>query len=101
MYAGQLEEIWRLFPRRQTLVLRFEDLSRAVRPLCGEVARFLGIRPFAPARELVANARTYAQALCAEDRCHLVRIFEEEINRLERLLGWDCRDWLARPGSRP
>jgi hypothetical protein len=94
MYAGQLDEIWRFFPRTQTLVLRFEDLTRATRPLCIEVARFLGIRPFAPAREVVANARKYESPLSAEDRRYLAGIFDEDIKRLEALLGWKCADWL-------
>lgn len=95
-YAAQLEEIWKFFPRTQTLVLRFENLSRAPGQLCAEVARFLGIRSFAPAREFAANARTYEHALSAEDRGYLASLLEEDVRRLESLLGWDCADWLAK-----
>ena len=94
MYAGQLEEIWRHFPRAQTLVLRFDELRRAAGPLCIEVARFLAIRPFSPAREVVANARKYESPLSAKDRRYLAGIFAEDVRRLEALLGWDCADWL-------
>jgi hypothetical protein len=97
MYTGQLAELWRFFPPEQTLVLRFDDLRRAVKPLCAQIARFLAIRPFVPVREVVSNAREYASPLSVEDRNYLAGIFEEEIRSLERLLGWDCSDWLAGP----
>ena len=60
MYVSQLEEAWRFFPSEQTLVLRFDDLKRAARPLCEQIAHFLAIRHFTPVREVVSNAREYA-----------------------------------------
>ena len=94
-YAAQLAEIWRWFPRDQTLVLRYDDLRHAAESMCVRIARFLEIKPFAPIGELVSNAWEYPAPLSAEDRRYLAGVFAEEIRSLERLLGWDCSDWLA------
>jgi hypothetical protein len=99
MYTAQLMEVWRCFPREQTLVLRFEDLHRDTRSLCARVAAFLDIEPFAPIGELIANAWDYPAPLSAEDGRYLAGIFEEEISSLERVLGWDCSEWRAQPGA--
>lgn len=95
LYASQLAELWRFFSREQTLVLRFDDLKRGAEPLCAQIARFLDIRRFTPVYEVVSHARKYVSPLSAEDRSYLAVIFEPEIRSLERLLGWDCSDWLA------
>jgi hypothetical protein len=95
MYTQQLEAVWRFFPREQTLVLRFDDRSRPVEPLCAQIARFLGIRHFAPVGELVSNAWEYPSPLSTEDRLYLADTFKQEIRSLERLVDWDCNDWLA------
>jgi hypothetical protein len=33
--------------------------------------------------------------MSAADRRYLVGVFEQEIRNLERLLGWNCGDWLS------
>jgi len=95
LYTQQLARVWRFFPRVQTLVLRTDDLSRALAPLLAHVASFLSIAPFTPVQPVVAHACPYELPMREEDRRHLARIFEPEIRALERLLGWDCSDWLA------
>jgi hypothetical protein len=94
MYAQQLTRIAQFFPAEQLLVLRMEDLLRALAPLFVRVADFLGIQRFSPAQYIVAHARSYEQPLPAADRRYLIGVFGDEIRALERLLGWDCSDWL-------
>jgi hypothetical protein len=95
MYTSQLERIWELFPREQTLILRTDDFSRALAPMFTRLADFLGITRFTPTQEIVAHEGTYDRRLEAADGLYLASVFEEEIKRLEKLLGWDCSDWLA------
>jgi hypothetical protein len=68
--------------------------------MCAQIARFLDIQRFAPVGELVANAWEYPAPLGADDRRYLMEMFEEEIRELERLLGWDLRDWSSGSGAR-
>ena len=100
MYAQQLARIWSFFPREQTLVLRTDDLSRALAPMFARIASFLGVAHFSPARDFVAHARPYEGEMSEEDRRYLAGVFEPEIRALERLLGWDCSDWLAEGARR-
>jgi hypothetical protein len=95
LYTQQLARVWKFFPVAQTLVLRTDDLSRALAPMLARVASFLDIAPFPPVQEIVAHARAYEEPMPEEERRHLARVFEPEIRALERLLGWDCSDWLA------
>lgn len=95
MYTRQLERLWDFFPSAQTLVLRTDDFSRALAPMFDRIASFLGIARFSPVLEIAAHAHAYESPLAAEDRRYLEDIFVPEIRALERLLGWDCSDWLA------
>jgi hypothetical protein len=47
LYANQVESFLRAFGRNQVLVVLFEDLVRDTRETMREIARFLGIDPFA------------------------------------------------------
>ena len=55
---------------------------------------FLRIAPFPPVAQKTAHAGDYDTALDEEARRYLIAVFEPEIRELERLLGWDCSDWL-------
>ena len=94
MYTGQLRRIWANFPVEQTLVLRTDDLGTALGGVLARIAGFLEVRPFFPLRAITAHARGYEAPMDASDRRYLVGVFEQEIRELERLLGWDCGDWL-------
>jgi hypothetical protein len=98
MYTRQLARVWEFFPAEQTLILRTDDFSRALAPMFERIAGFLGIARFTPVQEIAAHAHAYEAPLAEEDRRYLADVFEPEIRALERLLGWDCSDWLAARG---
>ena len=50
---------------------------------------------FTPAHAITANAHDYEAPMAPGDRRYLAGVFEAEIRQLERLLGWDCSDWLS------
>ena len=98
MYTQQLRRMWSTFPAAQTLVLRTDDLrigSARLGDAFARVARFLGVARFTPVNAIAANAHAYEAPMASEDRRYLARAFEAEIRQLERLLGWDCSDWLS------
>jgi hypothetical protein len=99
MYTKQLERIWAHFPAQQTLVLRTDDLRTALADVFARIGSFLGVAPFTPAHPITANAHAYEAPMAAADRRYLVGVFEQEIRGLERLLGWNCREWLSQDGD--
>jgi hypothetical protein len=95
IYTGQLARVWAHFPVEQTLVLRTDDLRTALADVFARVASFLGIARFTPVLAITANAYPYEAPMTPADRRYLLGVFEQEIRDLERLLGWDCSEWLA------
>jgi hypothetical protein len=94
-YCGQLRRIWRYFPAEQTLILKSEELRTAPDRLLASIAAFLGIESFGPVERREVYARDYDEPMTDEARNYLRDIFEYEIRSLERMLGWDCSDWVA------
>jgi hypothetical protein len=94
-YGGQLQRIWSLFPRSQTLILRSDVFRRDPKTVLNAVHRFLGVREVPPEREMKENSGVYPAGMGREAWEYLRGVFEPEIRSLESLLGWDCRDWLA------
>lgn len=93
-YCEQIRRLWRFFPREQTLFLKTEDLRTRPQESLDRVFDFLGVR-----RQLVepqvVNAHLYTSEMDVATRSRLADLYECEIRQLERLLDWDCRDWLA------
>lgn len=95
MYTGQLARVWAHFPVEQTLVLKTDDLRTSLADVFARIASFLGVAHFTPAHAITAHANPYEAPMSSADKRYLVGVFEQEIRELERLLGWDCSEWLA------
>lgn len=95
MYSEQLRRIWRHFPRQQTLVLKSEDFRSDPAPGLARIAEFLGVGVFPRVAPRKVFALPYDAPMSVGARRFLLETFEFEILRLERLLDWDCSDWLA------
>ncbi len=93
-YSEQLRRIWHFFPRRQTFVIKFDDLKNKPAEVLAEVALFLEIAPFDDIQYLDTHSIPYPAPMTAEDRAWLQEIFRLEIRNLEKLLQWDCSSWL-------
>ena len=97
-YVGQLEHMWQLFPREQTLILRNEELLYQRDATLKRVFEFAGVSPFT--RDDIRRRPKVYEPMSASDRAYLTELFEPEIRSLERLLGWDCSDWLPDAAGR-
>jgi len=93
-YAIQLQRVWQFFPVAQTLVFRSEELLGQPAEVLARIADFLGIASFPELAQKTVHAREYDASMSADEKQYLVRVFEQEIHDLERLLGWDCSAWL-------
>lgn len=92
-YAQQLERIWGLFPREQTLVMRSEALRGDPTPAVDRICAFLGVESMGPIAPLERHVGRYRERMDPATRAKLVSFFEPENRRLEALLGWDLADW--------
>lgn len=93
-YTQQLTRLWRYFAREQTIVFKSEELLADPATVLARIADFLVIAPFSATVNRLVHAREYETEMTTEERGYLLNVFEAEIHRLERLLGWDCSAWL-------
>lgn len=62
---------------------------------------FLGLRRLERFKNEKRNVGSYFRKLTSEEREYSAAIFEEDIDKTEELLGWDCCDWrVIRTGHR-
>jgi hypothetical protein len=98
-YSEQLQRVWACFPRSQTLVLRSDQVKSDPERALGSICRFLQVPPLQNVRNRTVHARPYAAPMDPADWQYLRGVFEGEIRALEKLLGWDCSDWLQMPAG--
>jgi Sulfotransferase domain len=92
-YGRQLERLFKLFPREQVKVVKFEDFTGRQRETLGSIFAFLGRKPRRWMRNKDRNIVPYSRAMNWEERVFLCNLFAEDIAKVEQLLGWDCSDW--------
>jgi len=85
-YAEQLERWWHVYPREQTLVLRFEDMARDPLAVLARTLDFLGLPRVENVRLEARNARKYPPMAPATAE-RLRDYFAPYEARLQALLG--------------
>jgi hypothetical protein len=91
-YAEQLERAFRLFPREQFLIIKYERFRRRQREVVEDDFRFLSLPPVR-FRAVEAHDIPYRRKIREEERIAVWKILQSDIAQLEMLLGWDCSDW--------
>ncbi|HEU6447549.1 MAG TPA: sulfotransferase domain-containing protein [Verrucomicrobiae bacterium] len=94
LYAGQLECFWQFFPKEQTLIFQSEELRNNHHKVVNRVLRFIGLRERKSIPMIEFHKRSYEAPMEEEDRKMMRQIFRPEIEKLEKLLNWDCSNWL-------
>jgi len=92
-YAQQLQRLFKFFPRDQVNAVKFEDFKEKQRETLTSIFSFLGLEPLRWVRSKDRNIVPYERAMNWEEKVFLYNLFEEDIAKLEQLLGWDCADW--------
>ncbi len=92
-YSEQLQRIWSLFPREQTLALRSDRFQADPAPTLAEIASFLGVGAFPRVDRRTVYHLPYEEPMSATARSYLQQEFASEIDTLEQMLGWDLSDW--------
>ncbi len=73
--------------------VKFEDFKEKPRETLTSIFAFLGLEPLGSVRSKDRNIVPYQRAMNWEEKVFLYHLFEEDIAKLEQLLGWDCADW--------
>jgi hypothetical protein len=94
-YLEQLRRLWFYFPKDRVLILKNEHLRNQPREALREVCDFLEVARFGALQNKNVHSRPYPSTMSDRERSYLRFIFEHEIRGLERVLGWDCSDWLS------
>src|SRR4051794_13984507 len=92
-YASQLERVFDFFPREQVLLIKYEDFRRDYAQTINRLFDFLEVRRLTNLKNKEQNTGPYQRKITAEEREYVSALFDEEIYRLEKMLGWDCSDW--------
>lgn len=95
LYAGQVRCLLRLFPRRQILFLRTEDLWLDTQKTISAVERFVGVPSLlqVQSRYIVPVHTTQVGVMGADVRARLDALFAPDIAETERLTGLDLAHW--------
>jgi hypothetical protein len=98
-YTAQLRRLRLFFPHEQLLVLRYEELQLRPDEALAKVFDFLGVERLPPIPPQEAHVRPYSARMSRREWEYLRDLFEFEVRALERMLGWDCADWLLPPAD--
>lgn len=94
-YLEQLQRLWKYFPKDQVMVIKNEYLRKQPHKAIKDVCDFLGINHFSDIKIRDVHSRPYKSKMTDKEKKYLQSIFEHEIRDIERVLGWDCSDWLS------
>jgi hypothetical protein len=92
-YAEQIERVFRYFPREQVKVINFENFRREPCEVLDAVCEFLGVEALQNLNNVETGSTPYARKMTRSEREYLVDLYRSDVDRLEKLLGWDCSDW--------
>jgi hypothetical protein len=92
-YGRQLARLFKLFPREQVKVVKFEEFNEKQPETLTSIFSFLGRKPLRSLRSKDRNIVPYERAMNWEERVFLYNLFAKDIANVEQLLGWDCSDW--------
>lgn len=93
-YAEQIRRLRSYFPETQILILKSEAFWQTPSESLDSIWSFLGVDSLGGSESLIKHARPYISSMTRREREYLRDTFEYDIRQLERMLGWDCSDWL-------
>ena len=73
------------------------QMLHEVHQTLGTVFDFLGVERLPPIPSQETHARPYVRQMSRREWTYLHDVFEVEIRALERMLAWDCAEWLHPP----
>ena len=94
-YSEQIRRYKRYFTDDQMLFIKYEDFNQDQEGVLNTIFEFLGLdsNTYNFERQII-NVHKKNAILQREDKIYLLNEFEFEIKQVEKMLNWDCSDWL-------
>jgi hypothetical protein len=93
-YAQQIKRLLEYFPVSQMLFIKNEELRNDHSGTLNRTFSFLEVTPVDYIEPVNVNSNHYPP-MSATDRKYLLKKFKRDIEELEKILNWDCSDWLT------
>ena len=94
LYSNQIRRIYRYFPKEQVLICKSSELDQDPVNTMNKIFSFLNVNPLTIQPEINIHQGTYTQQMTSDEKAFLVDFYTNEIHVLEKLLDWDCSEWL-------
>ncbi|MFK5984685.1 MAG: sulfotransferase domain-containing protein [Pseudomonadota bacterium] len=94
-YLEQLRRLWFYFSKDNVLILKNEHLRNLPNETLKKVCGFLGVNNFENINAREVHSLRYSSNMSNTEKEYLRQIYKYEIKSIERVLSWDCSDWLA------
>lgn len=94
-YSEQIRRMQRYFDDNQLLFIRHENLKQDPATVLKQVSDFLDIDAVTGIQAKDIHSKPYDTRISDAEREMLSELYYFEIKQLERILGWDCSDWLS------
>jgi hypothetical protein len=94
-YSEQIRRLWRFFPKENVYIIKNEDLRFNPQDTLNGIADFLNVSHFKNVKKETTFHLEYDRDMSEKERDYLRYTFEYEIKQLERMLDWDCSNWLS------
>ena len=97
LYAFQLEQWYKVFPREQILVVTLDAMhtERGIQHCAQRAFDFIGLSPYDVPKKRPRNVREYDEAIDARLETRLREYYAPFNRRLSQLLGFDLPAWRA------
>lgn len=95
-YSEQIERFQAIFPARQMLFLKTDELAERHEATLDRVCDFIGVgrfREYPPATRVLPAARVAVPAASAADMAFLGDLFSDDMERTEQQTGLDLAAW--------
>lgn len=99
-YAAQLRELFKVFPRENILLMKYEDFTRDQPRYVRDAVRFIGGPDDIDVPKMrKVNVWRYDRKLTASEFLEILPHYEDDIRAVEEMTGWDCSDWRRPPSD--
>ena len=93
-YSAQIRRLWRWFGKNNVLILKQEELSANPQTTMNKICEFLLIDSCEIGAKITSNQGVQREPLETKIHNELMDSLRGDILSLEKMLEWDCSDWL-------
>ena len=94
LYVSQVQRAMEIFPHKNVKIIKYEDYNDNQFNVIEDICNFLGVKDFEhPVEKITSNKLEYKKNITEAEFDFSFPFFADDIDRLEKLLSWDCSDW--------